>query len=409
MRIRILLLLLILSSTYTFAENCNNIKIDLHVSSYINEIEQMVYVYYKPGNNFIITDSAKIHMGKNDYKLKCHRLDEGIITLTFSKRGPADLNILTGPNDHIKIEITKDDDNIGGYHKKLIKGNAYNDLLVDFWKTIYSFTRERQAIEDSMMIHGLDQQKMNELKEKHKTNKKHHTEYLINIAKTTPSPAIASTAQFITWGEIPRVEWDSLLSIIYKRFPLYAPIQNRYHKSKGEASKMTDESKRNYEFIQKVVRSRIALSVETMKKVPQIGDKINIQLVDSLGEKTSLNAFRGKYVLVELWASWCVPCIKEMPNIIMAQQKYKKDFICCALTVDKSDVMWKRRIKLNKLERLHHYKATTSDGRIYDDIKPLLNKGTVPQNYLLNREGEIIAINIYGEDLIKKLDIAIIK
>ena len=52
---------------------------------------------------------------------------------------------------------------------------------------------------------------------------------------------------------------------------------------------------------------------------------------------------------------------------------------------------------------MHHFKGTDEKGDIYDELKRLISKGTIPQNYLLDGEGRIIAINIYGEDLIKKL------
>ena len=56
------------------------------------------------------------------------------------------------------------------------------------------------------------------------------------------------------------------------------------------------------------------------------------------------------------------------------------------------------------LQTLHHFKGTDEKGEIFTELKRLIAKGTIPQNYLLDREGKIIAINIYGEELIKKLE-----
>ena len=65
---------------------------------------------------------------------------------------------------------------------------------------------------------------------------------------------------------------------------------------------------------------------------------------------------------------------------------------------------WKRSIEREGLQTLHHFKGTDEKGEIYSEMKRLIVKGTIPQNYLLDREGRIIAINIYGESLIKKLE-----
>ena len=122
------------------------------------------------------------------------------------------------------------------------------------------------------------------------------------------------------------------------------------------------------------------------------------------GETQSLGKFRGKYVLVDFWASWCKPCIDNMRPLIALQKKYANDFEVCAITLDKLPGAWKRRIESIGMQNFNHFIGVDfNTGKIYPDIETLGFK-SIPQNYLLDREGKVIAINIYGEELVKKLE-----
>ncbi len=88
----------------------------------------------------------------------------------------------------------------------------------------------------------------------------------------------------------------------------------------------------------------------------------------------------------------------------MAKQKFGDSFEVCAITLDKISSPWKRAINEKQFgEGIHHYQGFDKRGNLYKDIASL-GVETIPQNYLLDGEGRIIAINIYGEDLIKKLE-----
>jgi len=379
-----------------------NVKISLSMSDDVNVTEQMLYLCFYEGNECEIQDSIKISPKRSSYSLHGYVPYEAEITLVFSKRGPAKLNILVCPKDYVKLTITKEDDVIGIHRKKLIKGNKHNDLNVEFWNNIFRFTKMIRLTEDSLALNGITEQEINRLKQKHDSIVTEAANYKKNIVQTSPSPKVASTAHLLLWKSAPKAERDTLLRYIYKKFPEYPPIQRDYYREK--APEQSEQGRRNREFITNVARSRISVMNRKLIDTLKIGQKYDATLVDSLGKKERLSAFHGKYVLIELWASWCLPCIQAMPNIVLAQQRFKDDYVCCALSVDRSETSWKRSIRTNKLIELHHYKATSPDGEVYDDLMPLIAKGSIPQNYLLDREGRIIAINIYGEELIKKLE-----
>ncbi|WP_183573605.1 redoxin domain-containing protein [Mucilaginibacter sp. X5P1] len=116
----------------------------------------------------------------------------------------------------------------------------------------------------------------------------------------------------------------------------------------------------------------------------------------------SLASFRGKYVLVDFWASWCGPCRGENPNVVKAYGKYKtKNFTVLGVSLDrpgKKDA-WLAAIKADGLEW-----TQVSDLKFWDnEAAKAYGIRAIPQNYLIDPSGKIIAKNLRGDELNKKL------
>lgn len=125
-----------------------------------------------------------------------------------------------------------------------------------------------------------------------------------------------------------------------------------------------------------------------------------IKLPDPNGKEIALSSLRGKYVLVDFWASWCAPCRAENPNVVKAYQQYKdKNFTIFSVSLDQKKEVWVKAIKDDGLTWNH-----VSDLKFWDS-EPAKAYGVeaIPANFLLDPAGKIIAMNLRGEDLENKL------
>lgn len=141
--------------------------------------------------------------------------------------------------------------------------------------------------------------------------------------------------------------------------------------------------------------------IETLEKV-QIGCPApDFTLPDTAGVDVSLSAFKGKYVLLDFWASWCPPCRKENPNVVEAFRKFKdKNFTIVGISLDKSREAWLKAIAHDQLTWTH-----VSDLKYWDaDIAALYGVRAIPSNVLINPEGIIVAKDLREEALHRKLE-----
>jgi peroxiredoxin len=118
------------------------------------------------------------------------------------------------------------------------------------------------------------------------------------------------------------------------------------------------------------------------------------------GKTISLSSLRGKYVLIDFWASWCGPCRRENPNVVKMYNKYKdKGFEIFGVSLDQSKEKWVKAIADDQLTWPH-----VSDLKGWESAAgKLYNVTAIPHTVLIDKEGKIVAKNLRGEALEAKL------
>lgn len=132
-----------------------------------------------------------------------------------------------------------------------------------------------------------------------------------------------------------------------------------------------------------------------------VGDEApDFTLDNPEGTPVTLSSLRGKYVLIDFWASWCGPCRMENPNVVKMYNKYKdKGFAIYGVSLDKDKTAWLNAIKKDGLTWTHG-----SDLKYWNSaVAQTYGVNAIPATYLLDKEGKVIAKNLRGPSLEAKL------
>lgn len=135
---------------------------------------------------------------------------------------------------------------------------------------------------------------------------------------------------------------------------------------------------------------------------PVIGDLLpEIALPGPAGDTLRLSSLRGNVVLVDFWAAWCPPCREENPNLVKLYDMYHwKGFDIFQVSLDLRKEEWLEAIRNDRLGRWKH----VSDLRYRDsEVVKRFGLTEIPASFLIDREGRVIATNLRGDDLAKKL------
>lgn len=118
------------------------------------------------------------------------------------------------------------------------------------------------------------------------------------------------------------------------------------------------------------------------------------------GKQVSLSSLKGRYVLIDFWASWCVPCRKESPFLKAAYAKFRsKNFVILGVSVDTKEDAWKAAVAQDQLP----WTQLREEKGMKEGVAAMYGVSGIPANFLINPQGQIIAKDLRGPALEEKL------
>lgn len=152
----------------------------------------------------------------------------------------------------------------------------------------------------------------------------------------------------------------------------------------------------------KFVEEKILLGSNKSAKCPKF------KVLNTSNKIVSLQTFKGSYLIIDFWASWCVPCVENIPFIRQAALKFERQNLkVLTVSLDRSDKAWKAALMKYGLNDICSNVMLINDFR--HPMALQFNVSAIPFNVLVNPNGEIIAKNLSGPDLLSKLESILIK
>jgi alkyl hydroperoxide reductase subunit AhpC len=379
----VILLIVIISSTIYMLWN-KSIAVDQELTpnfSISGKIEgaenQRIYVE-APSNRGMIQVADTLISSSGSFKLEGNIPDIGYYLLRVGENQANIIPITLVPKDVLKINCTLDNFST----EPNTSGTEWTSALNDYLKLLKQFQIDQVNLEAKKTEDTTDEINNQFLIIKSKLDSTIKTKMLndpSNAFNIVISSSLLPSSNFNNWDK------DNLkiMKVIANAFELKYP---RTSVSKS-FRKQVDELESAYIIFLN--------SNNGEREAPEISAN------NPDGKPIKLSDLRGKIVLIDFWASWCVPCRKENPTIVKLYEKYKdKDFTILSVSLDQDIINWRGAIKIDGLKWPNHISDLKGWG---SSVISSYNFNAIPHTVLVNKEGKIIGQDLRGIELEQKI------
>lgn len=367
---------------------------------------QWAYLFCMAGNDLILVDSCFLDTDTRsaDFTMTTGHLPPGNrafyekhrseyrFWITFAARGPVELYFYAMPGDSVRVEAP-----LTRYERiqAHAPGSAINEML------LRSLGEQELAARNLARLLSIDSLRRTARQQDslvYYGKRLSHAIFIDNL-RETPSYDDALTLLGILKSRAPEQLTDSLIGSVRRRFPQSEAIRRYPAKLKTPPpAPSTKKTRERYARILADWRTKQSDGLYIGSAFP------DAELPDTAGVRRSIARFSNKrFVLVDFWASWCIPCRSEAARLKRAAQRFGDELAVCAVSLDADSAAWRDAIRRDSSHSLTHLRLGLKN-RTADWLMNYLPIDRIPANFLLGPDRRIVAMNLRGTSFEMQLE-----
>jgi peroxiredoxin len=327
----------------------------------------------------IAIDSAKLPPGSGSFAVSGVAHNQELFELVFGNNAIAVPLINDASDVRVNVDLAKKDDfyEVNGSPAS----GQLKDLITLFGKKNFEMEKSMAELDSLKSANAPDSLVIAATNKKNNAIQDLNT-YLKQFLNTGNNATLCALS--LSWAShtFSKSEFEGSLTDLLRRYPENSVLKGLKQSYDQQLATMAEQQRRDLE------HSWVG------KSAPELS------LPDVSGKMVSLASYKGKYLLVDFWASWCGPCRAENPNVVKAYSEFRsKNFAILGVSLDKERDAWQEAIRADHLDWTH-----VSDLKFWSSkAVETFGFNGIPFNVLIDPQGKVIAESLRGDDLENKL------